>query len=104
MADFGVVNATVNVQAVAGATEYIAMMDFAPIPDSADPLQYTTQLVTVAEVPGDVVVSKSGAPTVSGSLYVRVYAKEGNIQGHLSNEVVKAYDFRLPAPVISLVG
>jgi hypothetical protein len=105
---YGTVSATINIQESADhATidHYIVAMEWAPIPDGQTVFTHT-QLVTktaLAESLGDVDISRPNAPTVSGDMYVRVYAAQGSIVGVLSNEVVVPYDFRPGAPVISLV-
>jgi hypothetical protein len=102
---FGTVPATINIQqspAHATVDHYIVAMEWAPIPDNQTVFTYT-QLVDKTAVPGDVAISRPNAPTVTGNMYVRVYAAQGSIVGALSNEVMVPFDFRPGAPVISLV-
>lgn len=103
---FGTATATVNVQPSVdqdpAADEYVAVLDWSPIPDGPGPYPYTVA-VDFASVPGNVQVSRISAPESNGNMYVRVFAKAGGVAGPLSNEVVAPYDFRPSPPTVTLV-
>lgn len=88
----------------AEVTAYLAILDFAPIPDNVDVAAAVTVLVPLADVDaGNPVTVSRSADVPYGDLYIRVVAAKNQLYSLPSNELAVPFDFR-PAPPTVVLG